>query len=53
MRITVFGSGYVGLVAGACLAEGGHRVICTDVDKEKITQLQEGFMPIYEPALKR
>lgn len=51
MKITIFGSGYVGLVTGACLADGGHQVVCTDVDKEKIARLKEGFMPIYEPGL--
>ena len=51
MKITVFGSGYVGLVSGACLADGGHEVICVDVNEEKIAQLQQGIIPIYEPGL--
>jgi UDPglucose 6-dehydrogenase len=51
MKITVFGTGYVGLVTGACLADGGHHVMCADVDDAKITRLREGVMPIYEPGL--
>jgi UDPglucose 6-dehydrogenase len=51
MRVTVFGSGYVGLVTGACLAEVGHEVMCIDVDAEKITRLKQGIMPIHEPGL--
>lgn len=51
MRITVVGSGYVGLVTGACFAESGVTVICVDVDREKIRQLKEGAIPIYEPGL--
>lgn len=51
MKITVFGSGYVGLVLAACLAEVGNEVICMDVDFEKIQQLQQGKIPIYEPGL--
>jgi len=51
MKIGVVGSGYVGLVAGACLADFGHDVICMDVDKKKIEGLQNGIMPIYEPGL--
>ncbi|MFA7282629.1 MAG: 2-dehydropantoate 2-reductase N-terminal domain-containing protein, partial [Sterolibacterium sp.] len=52
MRITVFGSGYVGLVTGACLADVGHSVICIDTDERKIEELQKGVIPIYEPGLK-
>lgn len=52
MRITVFGSGYVGLVTGACLADVGHSVICVDTDERKIAGLKNGDVPIYEPGLK-
>lgn len=51
MHLTVIGCGYVGLVTGACLAEAGHQVICTDIDSERIAQLQAGRVPIYEPHL--
>lgn len=51
MRITIFGTGYVGLVTGACLAEVGHHVMCMDVDQDKIDRLREGMVPIYEPGL--
>lgn len=51
MNVTVMGSGYVGLVTGACLSEVGHRVLCFDVDKEKIANLKLGNIPIYEPNL--
>jgi UDPglucose 6-dehydrogenase len=51
LKITVFGSGYVGLVTGACLADGGHHVLCVDVDQAKINGLRRGVVPIYEPGL--
>ena len=51
MRLSVIGCGYVGLVTGACLAEAGHEVICTDIDKQRIDQLQSGVVPIYEHHL--
>ncbi len=51
MRVTVIGSGYVGLVAGACLAETGNQVVCADRDPDKIAGLQRGALPIYEPGL--
>jgi len=51
MKIAVIGSGYVGLVAGACLAENGNDVICVDKDPAKIRLLQRGTIPIYEPGL--
>ena len=53
MKITIFGSGYVGLVTGACLAEVGNDVMCMDVDASKIEQLKNGQIPIYEPDLDR
>lgn len=51
MRLTIFGTGYVGLVTGACLADVGHCVLCFDVDAAKIARLRAGTMPIYEPGL--
>jgi UDPglucose 6-dehydrogenase len=51
MRVTIFGSGYVGLVTGACLAEAGNDVLCVDNDTEKIALLERGELPIYEPGL--
>lgn len=51
MKITVFGSGYVGLVTGACLADVGHSVVCIDIDAKKIEGLNRGIIPIYEPGL--
>ena len=51
MRITVFGTGYVGLVTGTCLADAGHDVLCVDVDPAKVEALNQGQVPIYEPGL--
>ncbi|HZF14961.1 MAG TPA: UDP-glucose/GDP-mannose dehydrogenase family protein [Steroidobacteraceae bacterium] len=51
MKITIFGSGYVGLVTGACFADAGNHVVCVDVDAAKIARLQKGDVPIHEPGL--
>ncbi len=51
MRVAMIGTGYVGLVSGACFADFGHDVICVDKDKAKIAALTRGEMPIYEPGL--
>ena len=51
MRLTIFGSGYVGLVTGVCLAEVGNQVLCVDVDQRKVDMLKRGESPIYEPGL--
>ena len=53
MHIAVVGSGYVGLVSGACLADFGHSVICIDADRDKIAALNRDVMPIYEPEIGR
>ncbi len=51
MKIAVIGTGYVGLVTGACLADIGHEVTCVDIDEEKISRLERGEVPIFEPGL--
>jgi UDPglucose 6-dehydrogenase len=51
MKISVIGTGYVGLVTGTCLAETGNEVLCIDINKEKVAQMQKGKVPIYEPHL--
>ena len=52
MKITVIGTGYVGLVTGACLSDVGIEVTCVDIDQKKIDGLKNGILPIYEPGLK-
>ena len=52
IKITVIGTGYVGLVSGAGISDFGHNVSCVDVDEKKINQLKSGKIPIYEPGLK-
>jgi len=51
MKLTIHGSGYVGLVTGACMADAGNRVVCVDIDADKIAMLQDGEIPIHEPGL--
>ena len=51
MRIAMIGTGYVGLVSGACFADFGHEVVCVDKDASKIAALRTGQMPIFEPGL--
>ena len=51
MELTIFGTGYVGLVTGACLADVGHRVLCMDIDAAKVSKLKRGEVPLYEPGL--
>ncbi len=53
MKISVIGTGYVGLVTGSCLAESGNEVVCVDINEEKVRQLQSGKVPIYEPGLEK
>ena len=52
LRICMVGTGYVGLVSAACLAEQGNEVWCVDVDSEKVQQLQNGHIPIFEPGFR-
>ncbi len=51
MKVTIFGTGYVGLVTGACLAEMGNHVVCVDIDEHKVARLRRGEIPIFEPGL--
>jgi UDPglucose 6-dehydrogenase len=51
MKVTIFGTGYVGLVTGTCLADVGHEVVCVDIDQNKVDALNRGIVPIYEPGL--
>ncbi|MBX2858083.1 MAG: UDP-glucose/GDP-mannose dehydrogenase family protein [Cellvibrionaceae bacterium] len=51
MKVSIFGTGYVGLVTGSCLAHSGHHVTCVDVDADKVAKLSSGMIPIYEPGL--
>jgi UDP-glucose 6-dehydrogenase len=51
MKVAIVGTGYVGLVTGACLAELGHEVVCVDVDEEKVARIASGVSPIYEAGL--
>ena len=51
MRVAMIGTGYVGLISGACIADFGHEVVCVDKDAAKIAALERGEIPIYEPGL--
>lgn len=51
MKITVIGTGYVGLVTGVCFAESGNHVVCVDIDENKVNLLRQGIPTIYEPGL--
>ena len=51
MNIAVVGTGYVGLVTGACFAETGNHVVCVDIDEQKVARMRRGEVPIYEPGL--
>src|SRR5580658_10862085 len=51
MKVTIYGSGYVGQVSGACLAEAGNHVVCVDIDAGRVERLNRGEVPIHEPGL--
>jgi UDPglucose 6-dehydrogenase len=51
MRVTIFGTGYVGLVTGACLADAGNDVLCVDIDAARVARLERGEVPFHEPGL--
>ena len=51
MKVTIFGTGYVGLVTGTCLADVGHDVLCVDIDQKKVDNLNNGIIPIFESGL--
>ena len=53
IRICMVGTGYVGLVSGACMADFGHQVCCVDINEERIKDLRKGIIPFYEPGLDR
>ena len=51
MRVTIFGTGYVGIVTGACFAEVGNDVLCMDIDSSRIEEISKGHLPLFEPGL--